>query len=377
MARALRPSRRASSSRRAAPLAGACAAVALALSGCSAPAEPGAPPPTPERPLDDASVSRGHEAYGRYCALCHGADAEGYAADNAPALGNPDFLRVASDGFLRTAIEEGHAGTPMSAWHRRHGGPLDDRTIDEIIAFLRSHAEGPFVDTEGSSVSGDRAHGGALFAEHCAACHGESGEGVTATSLDSEVFLRTASDGFVRETIARGRAGTPMRGWDDRLSSVDVDDLTVFVRRLEPRTLPPPAPMGPPPPDLEHLVLNPEAPRAEFVARDDRFVPGIDVLHALENHERFILLDARATSDWAAAHIPGAAPFPFYAAEELVGHITDPSTWVIAYCACPHGASGHVVDQLRAAGHTRSAILDEGIGWWIEQGYPTQRGALP
>lgn len=350
---------------------------AALVSGCGSPEPAGPMPPTPVVPPDAAAVTRGHEAFSRYCALCHGEHAEGYAADNAPALGNPDFLRVATDEFLRIAIEEGHAGTPMSAWHQRAGGPLDDATIAEIIAFLRSHAEGPPVDTAGSSVRGDREHGATLFAEHCAECHGDEGQGVNATSLDSEVFLRTATDGFVRETIARGRRGTPMHGWDDRLASSDIDDLTTFVRSLSPRTLPPEPPMGPPPPGLDDLVLNPDGTNAAFVAREDRFVPGVDVLHAMENHERFILLDARASSDWATAHIPGAAPFPFYEASELVGHITDPNIWVIAYCACPHGASGHVVDELRAAGHVRSAILDEGIGWWIEQGYPTQRGTLP
>jgi cytochrome c oxidase cbb3-type subunit 3 len=353
-------------------------ALAGALAGCWTEPEPvGAPPPLPRPSVEAPVVARGREAYARYCALCHGANAEGYAADNAPALGNPDFLRVASDDFLRTAIAEGHAGTPMSAWHRDRGGPLSDPQIAEIIAYLRSLSDAPQADHGSTAIHGDAAHGAALFAEHCASCHGQNGEGVTAVSLSSEVFLRTASDGFVRDTIARGRRGTPMRGWDAELSSSDIDALTTHVRSLAARTLPPPAPMGPPPPDLDHLVLNPDGPRASFTARDDRFVPGADVLAALEAHQQFILLDARAPSDWAAAHLPGAAPFPFYDATQLVSHITDPDVWVIAYCACPHGASGHVVDAVRAAGHTRAAILDEGIGWWIQQGHPTERGSVP
>lgn len=350
----------------------------LGLAACwSEPQEAGAPPPLPDPSFDEDAVRRGHESFVRYCALCHGENAEGYIVDNAPALGNADFLRVASDDFLRTAIAEGHASTPMSAWHRDRGGPLGDAQIAEMITYLRSLTDEPRADTSGTRIEGDAARGATLFAEHCAVCHGALGEGVNATSLNSEVFLRTANDGFVRDTIARGRRGTPMQGWDDELSSSDIDALTTFVRTLAPRTLPPAAPMGPPPPDLDHLVLNPDAPRAEFTARDDRFVPGADVLAAIEAGQRFILLDARAPSDWAASHLPGAAPFPFYDATQLVSHITDPDTWVIAYCACPHGASGHVVDAVRAAGHSRAAILDEGIGWWIQQGHPTERGSVP
>ncbi len=356
-------------------------ALALALTSVAAcwsePEEVGAPPPLPLASVDADVVTRGHESFGRYCGLCHGANAEGYIVDNAPALGNADFLRVASDDFLRTAIAEGHAGTPMSAWHRDRGGPLTDPQIAEMIAYLRSLSDEPRAETAGTRIIGDPVRGAELFAEHCAVCHGARGEGVNATSLSSEVFLRTANDGFVRDTIARGRRGTPMQGWDDELSSRDIDALTTFVRSLAPRTLPPAAPMGPPPPDLDHLVMNPDAPLAEFTARDDRFVAGASVLAAMEAHQRFILLDARAPSDWASAHLPGAAPFPFYDATQLVSHITDPNTWVIAYCACPHGASGHVVDAVRAAGHTRAAILDEGIGWWIQEGHPTERGSVP
>lgn len=350
----------------------------LPLSACwTEPAEAGAPPP-PERPaMDDASVARGREAYLRYCALCHGPDGEGYLADNAPALRSPDFLRVASDAFLRVAIAEGHAGTPMSAWHRDRGGPLDDESIEDVVRYLRSLSDEPQADVIGTHIEGDRTRGAALFAEHCAPCHGARGEGVTAVSLSSEVFLRTASDGFVRDTIARGRRGTPMQGYDGRLSSEEIDALTSFVRALPRRTLPPPAPVGPPPPDLAHIVLHPDGPAPTFHLREDRFVPGAEVRAALDAGQRMILLDARAPSDWAAGHIVGAVPFPFYDATQLIEHIPDRDTWVVAYCACPHAASGRVVDQLRAAGHMRSAVLDEGIAWWIQQGYPTERGSVP
>ena len=45
--------------------------------------------PSVEGPSGDEIVRQGEALYARYCALCHGADAEGYAADDAPSLRRP------------------------------------------------------------------------------------------------------------------------------------------------------------------------------------------------------------------------------------------------------------------------------------------------
>lgn len=55
-------------------------------------------------------------------------------------------------------------------------------------------------------------------------------------ALNDPGLLATASDGFLWETIARGREGTPMfpslRGLDGvrQLSERDVDDVVAFIR---------------------------------------------------------------------------------------------------------------------------------------------------
>ena len=90
-----------------------------------------------------------------------------------------------------------------------------------------------------------------------------------------------------------------------------------------------------------------------------------------------ILLDARASSDWVLGHIPGAVPFPFYSVDELASNLPTDGTWIVAYCACPHAASGRVVDDLRARGFANTAVLDEGIYFWRDAGYPMARGRLP
>jgi len=110
---------------------------------------------------------------------------------------------------------------------------------------------------------------------------------------------------------------------------------------------------------------------------DGRYVPAADVHAALEAGQRMILLDARANSDWVIGHIPGAVPFPFYSVDELAASLPTDGTWIIAYCACPHAASGRVMDDLRARGFANTAVLDEGIYFWQDAGYPMARGRLP
>lgn len=326
------------------------------------------------RPED---VAAGRDLYAQYCALCHGEHGEGYVADNAPALNSDDLLRVASDDFLGRTITEGHPTTPMAAFGQAHGGPLSPPDVDRIVAFLRS-GHPAAIDVSRTRVMGDAGRGRTVYETNCVGCHGANGEGVNAPTLASAVFQSSATVGFLRETIAHGREGTPMPAFQGTLSSQQIDDVVAFVRTLPPLGMPsPPIVDGPPPPDFEHIVLNPDGATPTFTVREDRYVPGAEVRAALDAHQRIVILDARPTSAWAEAHIPGAAPFPYYTADELASHLPNDGTYIIAYCACPHAASGHVVDELRSRGFPHAYILDEGIGWWQTNGHPVERGAAP
>jgi len=49
-----------------------------------------------------------------------------------------------------------------------------------------------------------------LYGQNCAACHGSNGKGGAAVALGDSVFLATADDAAIRQTIANGAPGTPM-----------------------------------------------------------------------------------------------------------------------------------------------------------------------
>jgi mono/diheme cytochrome c family protein/rhodanese-related sulfurtransferase len=327
----------------------------------------------PTRTVAPEDARRGRALYDRYCALCHGAGAVGYAADNASQLANRTFLATASDEFLRIAIERGRPGTPMSAFGAAHGGPLHHREIDLVIAYLRSLQRVDPVDVDDRVVEGDSDRGRAVFAARCASCHGERGEGKTAISLNNPIFLATTTPGFIGHAIEHGRPGTPMPAFGGVLSAQQIDDVTSLIGSWG-RSVSPSAPVaGVELPPLDRIVIHPDGPRPSFTLREGRYVPADDVAKALESGARMILLDARPLSDWHRGHIPGAYPTPFYdELDALAAALPRDGTWIIAYCACPHAASGKVVDALRARGFTGTAVLDEGILVWQERGYPMQ-----
>lgn len=384
--------------RRARALALASIALASAHCGSSSPAPHAAAEPDafvgldaalapdagvgPDAPVDpDASagdadvLAEGRALYESHCALCHGSDGTGYRADDAPAIGRPGYLRHADDAFLEIAVYDGRPGTPMSAWGDRHGGPFTRPQARAVVAYVRSFSDVEIEDLSGITVSGDATRGSAIYARECASCHGASGEGVTAPTLDNAVFQDSASDGFLRRSIELGRPDTPMPAFGATLSAQDLDDVVTFVRTL--RREPPPMWPIEDPPTLETLVIHPGGAPPSFTLREGRYVPAADVNAALEAGQRLILLDARATSDWVLGHIPGAAPFPFYSVDALASSLPNDGTWIVAYCACPHAASGRVVDELRARGFASTAVLDEGIYFWRDAGYPMARGRLP
>lgn len=91
--------------------------------------------------------------------------------------------------------------------------------------------------------------------------------------------------------------------------------------------------------------------------------------------ERMVLLNARPMSDWQRSQLPGAMPVPFYdGVEAIVPHLPTDGTPIIADCACPHAASGRVVDAPKAAGFPSTRILDEGILVWAGRGHPLSLG---
>ena len=191
----------------------------------------------PEK-VDPALASAGKAVYEQNCIFCHQADAIGKPGF-APSLTNQEFLSVASDKFLMATIRDGRAGTGMPPF--AHLGRKD---VEAIVAYLRSHAKianySAAIDAEPPS-HGDERLGRFWFDSICSTCHGPQGDGYvaggTGTAIGKIGFLSKASDGFIRETIKKGRSNTRMIGYSGpeamaNLKDSDVNDIIAYLRTV-------------------------------------------------------------------------------------------------------------------------------------------------
>jgi cytochrome c oxidase cbb3-type subunit III len=309
--------------------------------------------------------AQGAALYTHYCALCHGKEATGYAADNAPSLVSRTFLESASNDFIENGIRNGRPGTAMGAYGTSRHGPLQDTDVRALVLLLRSHGPSP-ISLPSSNLKGDAVHGATIFHDTCETCHGTEKERKTALSLFNPELLASAPTDFLRYAIVNGRPPTPMPAFGKELTPQDIEDVLAWLESKK-VVLPPPA-AAEVPKDLP-VVISPKGKPPTFTLREDRFVPADEVKQALAEHRRLVIVDARSPADWIDFHIPGAISGPYYSGNDL-DRIPNDGTWVVAYCACPHHASGAVVDALRARGYKHTAVLDEGILVWKSRGYP-------
>ncbi len=85
------------------------------------------------------------------------------------------------------------------------------------------------------------ADGEGIYTAVCTACHGAKGQGmrfaglVPNPSITNPDFLELASDEFIAQTIAAGRAGRPMLAWRDRengFTNEEIAALVAYIRKL-------------------------------------------------------------------------------------------------------------------------------------------------
>jgi cytochrome c oxidase cbb3-type subunit 3 len=175
--------------------------------------------------------AKGKTVFGDNCAACHGTGGAG--AKGFPNLNDDDWLWGGSleqiQQTLLYGIRSGHPKTregQMLAFGK--DGVLKPAEIVTVANYVRELAGL-------STRQGYDAKAGAkIFAENCAACHGDNAKGnpeLGAPNLTDKIWLYGSDEATLIETITNGRAGV-MPAWEGRLDPTTIKAMAVYVHSL-------------------------------------------------------------------------------------------------------------------------------------------------
>ena len=159
------------------------------------------------------------------CAACHG----------ATGGGGPGFP-VLSDGYW---LWGGDAGTIAETIRVGINGHDPDTRVAQMPAHdwlkpAERDALADFVTALPEGKADPASDGGTLFADNCASCHGDRGEGGLANgapSLADKSVIYGQDRATVIQTLRHGRQGV-MPSWSGRLPEDEINLLALYVSRL-------------------------------------------------------------------------------------------------------------------------------------------------
>lgn len=176
------------------------------------------------------AVAGGLAAFNENCAACHGVGAGGQIGQ-FPALVDDDWLWGGKITDIYQTIQHGvRDANPDS---RQSEMPA----FGEILSANEIAATADFVLSlahEAQSQTRSSLPGATLFAENCASCHGDQGQGMQemgAPKLNDAIWLYGGSKDAISQQIAAPRMGE-MPSWGQRLDDVTVRMLAVYVHTL-------------------------------------------------------------------------------------------------------------------------------------------------
>jgi cytochrome c oxidase cbb3-type subunit III len=181
--------------------------------------------------LLELALANGKAAFGDNCASCHGTGAAGRTGypnlqdDEWLWGGTLDQIHQTIRFGARSGHSDAHAGE-MLAFGR--DGMLKRSEIEAVANYVLS-LSGKAYDAKLNVEEGK-----AIFAQNCAACHGEQAKGnqeLGAPDLTDAIWLYGGSPQQVVATVFNGRKGV-MPAWEGRLDPVTIKSLTIYVHSL-------------------------------------------------------------------------------------------------------------------------------------------------
>jgi mono/diheme cytochrome c family protein len=181
--------------------------------------------------VDPSSTPQGEELFGRYCSECHGQRV-------------PSAVGLAE---ARQTISSGGAHMTMPIW----GAVLTTEQLNALVVYTLQAARGAPTEL-----------GQRLFAQNCASCHGDFGEGGpnptragdVIAPISSREYLATRDDATLRAVISEGQPDFGMSPFaasnGGPLDDEEIDAIVAFLRAWEenpPVEVPPEVVTGPVP----------------------------------------------------------------------------------------------------------------------------------
>ncbi|MCO6384550.1 cytochrome-c oxidase, cbb3-type subunit III [Oceanicola sp. 502str15] len=172
----------------------------------------------------------GGAVFRTWCAQCHGSGAAG--AKGYPNLLDDDWLWGGDMEAIHFSIthgirnEDDPEGEARYSEMPRFGADelLEPAQIDEVVNFVMSLSGAP---RDAAKVEA----GGLVFADNCAACHGEAAEGDReqgAPNLADAIWLYGGDYETLMESVSEARYGV-MPNWNTRLSEAEIRAVTAYV----------------------------------------------------------------------------------------------------------------------------------------------------
>jgi cytochrome c oxidase cbb3-type subunit 3 len=176
------------------------------------------------------ALAGGAAAFGDNCAPCHGRGAQGGVG--YPNLNDDNWLWGGKLEDIHTTLQVGIRSNHPET--RQNQMPAFGR--DQILESGQINDVTEYVLSLSGQQANDEAaeRGKAVFAEQCAACHGEDGKGNTelgAPNLTDQIWLYGGSKNAILQSVQNSRAGV-MPSWHGRLSPETIKQLAVYVHSL-------------------------------------------------------------------------------------------------------------------------------------------------
>ena len=177
------------------------------------------------------AVAGGRSAFLVNCVQCHGSGAAG--SPGYPNLNDDDWLWGGTFDDIQTTISHGvrftqDADTRVSQ--------MPSFGVDEILTGAEIGQVADFVlELSGQEYDPAGAEAGkTLFADNCAACHGETGAGdraLGAPALSDAIWFYRGDRASIVAQITKPRHGV-MPAWAQRLDETTIKQLTLYVHSL-------------------------------------------------------------------------------------------------------------------------------------------------